>query len=51
MFQNSFIWKKKIGKKWHTIIFYNNPIGSLYPICTQMDCPNGKKIKKLKIVT
>jgi hypothetical protein len=35
MFQNSFIWKKNLEKR-HTIMFYNNPIGSLYPICTQL---------------
>jgi hypothetical protein len=30
-------YEKKIGKKKHEILFYSNPIGSLYPICTLMD--------------
>ncbi len=34
MFQNSFIWKKKIWQKGHAILFYSNPIGSLYLVCT-----------------
>jgi hypothetical protein len=33
MFQNSFIWKKKIGKK-DAILFSSNHVGSLYHVCT-----------------
>jgi hypothetical protein len=36
LFQNSFIWKSFFCEKGHEVIFYSNPIGSLYPICTQM---------------
>ncbi len=34
-FKNSFIWEKKSWQKGHVVFFSNNPIGSLYPICTQ----------------
>jgi hypothetical protein len=36
MFQNSFIWKSFFCQKRHAILFYNNHVGSLYPICTQL---------------
>jgi hypothetical protein len=41
MFQNSFIWKNIFWQKGHGVLFYNNLVGSLYPICTlQWHCNN-----------
>jgi S-adenosylmethionine:diacylglycerol 3-amino-3-carboxypropyl transferase len=34
LFQNSSIWKSFFWQKGHAIFFSNNPIGSLYLICT-----------------
>jgi hypothetical protein len=42
LFQNSFIWKKK--KNWqkeHAILFFSNPMGSLYHVCTQCSVKKG----------
>jgi len=36
LFQNSFIWKSFFWQKGHAILFYSNHVGSLYPICTQL---------------